>query len=257
MKKETIKRIRLVYGILLGVISVAAGICLMAACLGIYRSGGEQIYTVQKVAAHFAPISGVVYLWLAFIIGGFILDFILPRDNKKLKPGKNYAAILDRLMEKRDLEQGAPDLQQAIRKETQRRKTHAVISILLLVICSLIFLVYGANPANFHQSEINSSMVSAMWVLLPCLAVPFGYAVFSAYFTKASLQREIELVKQIPVGEKKQEASAARSFNGIVIARCVLVCLGIALLVYGFFAGGTADVLTKAVNICTECVGLG
>ena len=37
------------------------------------------------------------------------------------------------------------------------------------------------------------------------------------------------------------------------------VILGIAVtaLVVGFFMGGYADVLTKAVNICTECIGLG
>ncbi|MBQ8580085.1 MAG: thioredoxin [Oscillospiraceae bacterium] len=29
------------------------------------------------------------------------------------------------------------------------------------------------------------------------------------------------------------------------------------MIAYGAAAGGTADVLTKAVNICTECVGLG
>jgi len=39
--------------------------------------------------------------------------------------------------------------------------------------------------------------------------------------------------------------------------RCVLVCAAVVLLVYGYLAGGTADVLTKAINICTECVGLG
>ena len=33
--------------------------------------------------------------------------------------------------------------------------------------------------------------------------------------------------------------------------------MAVGLLLYGFFAGGTADVLTKAVNICTECIGLG
>ena len=41
------------------------------------------------------------------------------------------------------------------------------------------------------------------------------------------------------------------------IVRYSLLGIGITLLVYGFFAGGTRDVLTKAVNICTECVGLG
>ena len=36
--------------------------------------------------------------------------------------------------------------------------------------------------------------------------------------------------------------------------------LGLALLVflvYGLVSGGTADVLAKAANICSECIGLG
>ncbi|MBQ8683609.1 MAG: thioredoxin [Clostridia bacterium] len=36
-----------------------------------------------------------------------------------------------------------------------------------------------------------------------------------------------------------------------------VLAVGLALLVYGFATGGIADVLTKAVNICTECIGLG
>ena len=43
----------------------------------------------------------------------------------------------------------------------------------------------------------------------------------------------------------------------LLYLRLALLCVGIGILVYGFFAGGTADVMTKAVNICTECVGLG
>ncbi len=39
--------------------------------------------------------------------------------------------------------------------------------------------------------------------------------------------------------------------------KAILVCLAAVLILFGFFTGGTADVLTKAVNICTECVGLG
>ena len=33
--------------------------------------------------------------------------------------------------------------------------------------------------------------------------------------------------------------------------------VGWACLIGGAFAGGWADVLTKAINICTECIGLG
>ena len=39
--------------------------------------------------------------------------------------------------------------------------------------------------------------------------------------------------------------------------RYALLIAAAALALFGFFSGGTADVLTKAVNICTECIGLG
>ncbi|MBQ2981771.1 MAG: thioredoxin [Lachnospiraceae bacterium] len=39
--------------------------------------------------------------------------------------------------------------------------------------------------------------------------------------------------------------------------RIAFIIIGIGILIYGFATGGTRDVLTKAVNICTECIGLG
>ena len=257
MKKETIKRIRLIYGIILSLSAVAAGICLIAACVGIYRSGGAQIYTAQKVADAFAGISGPVYLCLTLIIGGFILDFALPADTKKRKAEKNDAAVLQRLLEKRDLAACDPELREQILAEQKSRKRDSLISMAVLIVCSIGFLCYGANPANFHQSEINASMAKAVVILFCCLAAPFGCALGAAYRAKASLRREVELVKQIPAGEKQPEAEPKAQRNPLAVVRCVLLCLALVLLVYGFFAGGTADVLTKAINICTECVGLG
>ena len=39
--------------------------------------------------------------------------------------------------------------------------------------------------------------------------------------------------------------------------RLALLAAAVCLLVWGFVTGGAADVLTKAINICTECIGLG
>ena len=36
-----------------------------------------------------------------------------------------------------------------------------------------------------------------------------------------------------------------------------LFCAGIVLVVLGILNGGMLDVLTKAVRICSECIGLG
>jgi len=259
MNKETIKRIRLIYSIAVGISAVIAGVCLIAACLGIYYAGGDEPYSRQIVAESFSQIAAPVYLCLVLVIGGFLLDFALPADNKKIKAEKNDRQTLDRLLAKRNLEICAPSLRAQIEKLRKTRKLYCCIGAALLAVCSILFLLYGANPANFHQSQINTSMVNAMWVMLPCLAVPFGWTVFTAYAHRASLRKEIDLVRQISVDPNAKAApqTAKDPAAAIATVRWVLVAAAIVLLVYGYYAGGTADVLTKAVNICTECVGLG
>lgn len=257
MKKDTVKGIRLVYGIVLSVFSVIVGFCLIVACIGIYRSGGEQIYTAQKVIDAFSKIAAPVYLFLALLLGSFIVNLSLPVENNKKKPEKNYAAILARLLEKRNMESCDPALKDAIAYQRKLRKQNKILSLLLLAAGSISFLVYGMNPANFHQTEINGSMVKAVTLLLCLLVIPFIFAVFTAYHAKKSLQKEIELVKQMPVSDYKPAAPAKSCGCKKFPVSVVVLVLAVALLVYGFYAGGTADVLTKAINICTECVGLG
>ncbi len=257
MNNKTAKIIRLVYGSLVGLSAIAAGICLIAGCLSIYHSGGDQIYTAQKVAEAFAPIAPVVYLALALAIGSFILDFVLPLEKRKAKPEKDHQAQLNRLLEKRDITQGDPAVLQGILKAENTRRLHWLISILLLAAGSVLFLIIGVIGQTWETGDSTTPMTQAVYILLPCLAVPFGYAVFSAYYNKVSLQRQIDLVKQLPVVEKSSAAAAGNGGRAVQIARVVICFAALTLLIYGFLSGGTADVITKAVNICTECVGLG
>lgn len=258
MTKQTTKRIRTVYGILLSIAILIAGLCLMTACVEIYLSG-DRPFSAQSVAESFSGIALAVYLCLALIAGGFILDLVLPTEKKKQSVQKQHILILRKLHEKNDLRQCAEAA--AIGAQQHSRKLHFTISVVLLVLGAVVFLIYALNPGNYHQTEINTSMAHAMYVLLPCMAVPFGYAVFSAYYAKASMLKEIDLIKQaIAGGCPKMDAPLpvqTGKKNVTQLLRWALVCVGVAILIYGFFAGGTADVLTKAVNICTECVGLG
>lgn len=257
MNQDAVRRTRLVCGIVLSIAAVVAGICLITACLGIYLSGGDQIYTPEKVAHGFSVIAVPVYLFLALMIAAFVLDFFLPVRNKKIKAEKNLAATLERLLSKRNMDSCESALKEQILALEKKRSRDKVITLAVLAVCSIAFLFFGANPANFHQTEINSSMVKAVLILFCCLAVPFGCALGAAYRAKASLQKEIELVKGIPAGDPVPRAPKKDHAKLIMVLRWALVCVAVAVLVYGFFAGGTADVLTKAKNICTECVGLG
>ena len=258
MTKHTVKRIWTVYGILVSIMILIAGLCLMVACVDIYRSG-DHPFSSQAVAESFSAIALPVYLCLALIAGGFILESVLPVEKKKLTVQKQHALILRKLHETSDLDNC--EEASAIRAQQRSRKLHYTISAGLLVLGAIVFLIYGLNPSNYHQTQINSSMIRAMLVMLPCLAVPFSYCVFTAYYAKASIIKEIGLAKQaVPNGCPKVAAPLTASSNNAnkqQLLRWALLCVAVGILIYGFFAGGTADVLTKAVNICTECVGLG
>ena len=63
MKKEALLKLRKPLHIVLSISLFVAGICLMAACVGIYRSG-DKPFTPASVAAAFGPISLPVFLCL-------------------------------------------------------------------------------------------------------------------------------------------------------------------------------------------------
>ena len=257
MTEKTKQRIHLIYGIILSAMLIIAGLCLIVACVGIYNSG-DKPFTPDSVAAAFSGIAVPVYLCLALIVGGFVLDGIFPGEKRKLPVEKQYPVILRRLRERLDLSSCDPVMSNAIRKLQKSRKLRKNIALGLLILGSIVFLCYGLNPKNFHQSEITQSMENAMWVLLPCMFIPFGYSIFAAYYEIASIKKEITLTKEALGGTAGQaNVSCPVSQKRTPWLRYGILVVAVVFLVYGFFAGGTNDVLTKAINICTECVGLG
>jgi len=258
MNKELLQKIHSIYNTILSVVIIIAGICLMIACLGIYNSG-EQPYSRESVAAAFSGIAFPVYLCLFMIVLGFLFELFSPSESKKMRTPKAYAHILRQLHSKKDLATADADITTAIEAQQKSRRIHKTISMVIVGISAGSFLSYALNSAHFHQSEINTSMIQAMYHLLPCLTVSIAYGIFTLYHNRQSMEQEIELLKQIPNADNAAIAHPAtdKSEKQVKIFRTAFLCIGIFLLVYGFISGGTVDVLTKAINICTECIGLG
>ena len=53
------------------------------------------------------------------------------------------------------------------------------------------------------------------------------------------------------------EPFAAKDARSPRLTRCLLLAAAIALIALGVLNGGMHDLLVKAINICTECIGLG
>lgn len=249
--------VRRICGILLSVSVLIAGICLAVACVHIYRSG-DQPFSREAVAAAFSPIAVPVYLCLALVIVGFCIDLWLPSEKKRPVPEKHHAMMLQRLHKKIDLTLCSEELRNAVAAEQQGRKRRNRITVGLLGAGSVVFLIYAANGNHFHNSQINASMISAMTVLIPCLIPALIAAIIAQYGNRASIRAEIALLQQADaVAAGQSGAASAGTRRPLRKLQYAILAAALFLLVFGFLTGGTSDVLTKAINICTECVGLG
>jgi hypothetical protein len=263
MTQDVKKRIHLIYGICLSVAAIVAGICFMAGCCYIYFNGlandVPQIYTPAIVADVFSKIAIPVYLCLALVVGGIILQLALPLEKAKIVPEKNLQLILSRLQAKTDLAQCEPALQADIAAEQKQRRLLCILCAGLLAVGSVIFLVFACNGNNWGSNS-TPVMVTAMYLMIGCLAAPLALTIYAAYFNRKSTLREIELMKQAsaqaPKKAEKPEPKAQKRFlmPGIQVA---ILVIGLALVILGVCNQGTIDILNKAVAICTECVGLG
>ena len=255
MNKEALSKLRKPLRIVLSCSLFVAGICLMAACVGIYRSG-DKPFTPESVAAAFGPIALPVFLCLGLILVTALYELLVPCNAEKKAPARQTRMVLNRMQERIDLDKCDEELRKAVLAHRSSRKLFRMIGWAILVISSILFLTYGTNPHNFHSTHITDSMVRAMYWLLPCCLVPFLYGMFSSYKNLVSMKAELELLKTAPK-ESKIAPHKKPTRNMVVYVRAGIALFALAILIFGFFAGGTADVLTKAVNICTECVGLG
>ncbi|MBQ3081038.1 MAG: hypothetical protein IJC49_01130 [Clostridia bacterium] len=96
--------------IITAALTVAAGACLIVACLGIY-DGGEGEYSRAAVGEAFSKISFILYLWLGFAVVGIICHFLVPSSEKRIAGKRN-----------------------GINKEKENFKTNLWVRITLLVI---------------------------------------------------------------------------------------------------------------------------
>lgn len=250
-------KIHKIYSILLSIFIIISGICLIVSCVNIYKSGDEP-FSRETVSNAFSLIAIPIYICLILTIIGFIIDFLFKENEEKVKNVKSYNYILNIFYKKRDILNCDEKLANDIKTQKSKRKQLTLIRIIILIICSAVFLIYSLNPSNFHQSNINDSMIKAMYVLLPCLIIGFICSLYTIIEAEKSLQTEIELLKKAPLKKDNDDKADRIASNKLTLTvRYVVLAFGIILLIYGFLAGGTADVLTKAINICTECIGLG
>ncbi len=138
--------------------------------------------------------------------------------------------------------------------------------------CGIAAAVYLLNRSHFNGIKTNDAMFKMFINVAPWLVVAFGCCIGATLFEKYSLNREINALKALIADYKGNPVVAANVTENAVVAkiksvlsskytvwgvRGAVAVFGVTFVILGIFNEGVRDVLIKAINICTECIGLG
>jgi len=272
MTEKSAQTLRRIYGICLSALTVLIATLFIVQIWAIFRS--TDGYTLEIISEKFSQIAIPFWLWIVAIVGGGVISFIFPETEEMPKAFVDVRITLTRLQAR--IPKDAESLLEASEKGNGRKIAWG-IGVGVCLISTVVALAYLFNAGyvvkfsgEFFQThaEAEKLIKIAPWVLAS-LCVCAGALIYQEY----SLKKELAQVKGIfaeyaknkaLVQPQEKEESAWEKMSKrlsspklLTAVRAGLAIVGIALFVIGIFNGGMADVLAKAVNICTQCIGLG
>lgn len=241
--------------IIVSILTILMGIVFIIQILRIYY-GNDKTFTREICGKFLLQILPIIILWVITIISSFVY-FQINNNSKKEFAKITYASKLKNLeaMCPYDVEGYKP-----VDKEKKKLKIIKIINIAILVICSILSLGYLLNVKHFDsEGELTRQAIDMGIHLLPWVIISFGSMIGTTIYEEIVSKKLIELVKQIIKNNGKKEIEKQTNNKTLVIniTRGVILGLSLILIVVGIFDGSVEDVLQKAINICTECIGLG
>lgn len=270
------KIVHLVYEIVLGLLAIAVGICFIVSCISIYQ-GGDNPFTRDSISAHFQSISIPVYIFLALIVGGVVLNIACPKEKKRNVSTVDKALVLENLYKRFPLCQASEGKQQQIRRQHYIRMTLNIVFAVSLIASIIFCLAYLLDPNSITESP-NETVIKGVLAMLIYLIIPAVLSIVMVFVFKSSYEKELAFLKSAMVEAKKGDPvsknviseeeskgifSRAKAFFEkhrkiiILVAQLVVLTVALVLLITGIINGGVQSVLAKANKLCQECIGIG
>ena len=277
MTQKKAQNIRRIYGICLSALTVVVAALFIVQIWLLFRATEESPYSVETVSKRFSQIAIPFYLWMLGVVGAGVLSYVFPRVKEGPKPMIDPQVTLKRL--KGRLPENAGGMVELKRENTARKVVWGVCAALAVAVTviAVVFLLDEDYVAMFN-TEFFKTHVEAekLLLLLPLVVLSLCACAGALIYQSYSIKKELALVKKeiaesAKRGEKLVKAEEKKSIwdkikekfaflgkeKSIFVLRVLVAVVGLGLVVGGLCFDGAAEVLTKAINICTQCIGLG
>lgn len=273
MTEKQQKLTRLIIGIVLSVLTIAAGVLLIVQSQRIYHSADVNPYSREKVAKYLGEISWVLYLWIAAVIAGGIVWQIIPPKQTKLRGTIYNTDILKRM--KARLPYGASN--EKLRRAELIKKIVWGVAIAFALLAAIMIGLVVLDKDNYHPAgDAMQDMLNMLPSFLPWVAAALFVAMGTSIYTELSAKYETNEVKQLIVESKSNPVkniseapkksssnisevfkSAAFKKYALLGSRIALAVLAVVFVIVGIVNGGLKAVLENAIALCKSCIGIG
>lgn len=265
---EKSEKFRLSYSIFLGIFTVAVGIAVICVAADIYYSGKDTgvIYTREIVSDKLTALA----IPLILLIGAIIFGAIFPLYRVKAsRPPEHTLAKLTPRIPSSGTGEDFSAAQAAYKKAAVIRLAAWLVALAAVLASSIAMLCYLVDTAHFAD-DITEDIFAMAANMLPWIAVAFAACIAATVVSAVFANKQITAAKtMIKSGDKSSVTQKSPpKFIAVIKSiidkpmfvtaeRCAIFVIALSFIIAGIVNGGARDVLIKAVNICTECIGLG
>ena len=257
-----LERTRVILGIVLSVLLALTAIAFVIASVHLYMTGGDVPYSRERVMSYFATIAPIAFITLIAVIGSGIFSLVYHKASEQKAPPM-LKGIIERMSRRIPGGKTSESYNLAKHAEKKHRRALLVSTLGISLVFAILALIFICNPARYTVEDVNTDIAfSALIGGVAAIGI-FAALFVRAIFVERSYQRELEatraeLRRLAPTGELSDGAEIPLGEgHAKMIVRLAVLALGITFIILGVSNGGMADVLGKAVRICTECIGLG
>jgi uncharacterized membrane protein (DUF485 family) len=249
------------------IIAIATAVCVIL--LGVayiictahlYFTGGNQPYSVERVGAYLKWLIIPSAITILLAIGGIVYNVVTSETVEK-NTERTSGELLESFEKRYKLDDFDGDTIALVRKEKRGIKNLNICFALVSAVLFVASFVYLVFVADYTVENLNADVMAAFAVSLPLCAIGLAVHIPRIYLCELSAKHQLELMKEsikkhgAPKVQKAENTEKDK--KAIMVARYSVLGIALVLVVLGIFNGGIADVLAKAVKICTECIGLG
>lgn len=258
MKKDSVYKLIKYITAFFSIITI---VCFVVQLARIYFGNLTPMFSRALVEQYLLQILLVIVIWLlCVVIAGIFSLFV---NEKKYTLVKTTEEAKLKILESKlpDNIENNGDYQ-ALVKCHKHMKLAFIISLVVYACCLIMVSLYLFNPSHFiYNGHINEQIIDMLINVGPWLIIAFITLLVYIYYVDYKSKIGVVYAKAIMKSCGKATVSKYKKMRNelliINLVRLAIIIIAVIFIVVGVTAGGPQRVYQKAINICTECIGLG